>query len=794
MAEIAARQNRAATPPVESAPLHRHPGDVIRLLLGSGVLVVTGALAWRGHVSTFEADIFRHINHLPEIVAAPLSWIMQLGAYPAVIGAALLALLLKHRRLALELFAGGSLAWLLGKVVKLIVERDRPAALLDLVIVRGAEATGLGFPSGHVAIAAVLATLATPYLSRRLCHWLWGAVWLVALGRIVVGAHFPIDVIGGAALGWLIGAAIHLAWGVPHRGLAADTIRGALTRAGLDLHEIRQPQVDARGSTPFFARAADGTDWFIKLIGRDQRNADLLFKTYRYLLYRELEDEAPFATPKQQIEHEAYLVLLAERAGVRVPGVLLTMQVNGDAAILVQRRVNGRGLDTLMPDEIDDDLLRRIWQQVALLHRARIAHRDLRRANVLIDEQGEPWIIDFGFSEAAASDRRLAQDVAEMLASIACIMGVERAAATALDVLGRDAVLRALPLVQPLALSTATRKGLGVHPERLNQVRQQVAQTVGVELPPVEPLTRVRLRTILGLAAAAFATYVLLPQVGQLSQTIAAIQGARPGWLVLGALGSLTTYLLATTSLIAAVGQPLALGRTFVVQFAASFANRLAPQGIGGVALNERYLERSGIERAAALTAITLNVAASGVMFAIGLAAALVVLQRSFTMNVRVPSGWPVLIAVVLIAVVIGLVVWSPKLRRRVWPLVTTAARNILGVLRQPARALQLFGSSAGVTLTYALTLAVSLRAFGIDTPLLEIVAVYIGGSAIASASPTPGGLGAIEAALVAALTALGVEAGPAVAGVLTFRLLTFWLPTIPGFFAFRALQRRKLI
>jgi uncharacterized protein (TIRG00374 family) len=101
----------------------------------------------------------------------------------------------------------------------------------------------------------------------------------------------------------------------------------------------------------------------------------------------------------------------------------------------------------------------------------------------------------------------------------------------------------------------------------------------------------------------------------------------------------------------------------------------------------------------------------------------------------------------------------------------------------------QLLGGSAGVTLTYALTLACCLAAFGAHLPLASTVAVYLAGAAVASVSPTPGGLGAMEAALVAGLTAVGAAAGPAVAGVLAFRLLTFWLPILPGWLAYRALR-----
>jgi undecaprenyl-diphosphatase len=115
-------------------------------------------------------------------------------------------------------------------------------------------------------------------------------------------------------------------------------------------------------------------------------------------------------------------------------------------------------------------------------------------------------------------------------------------------------------------------------------------------------------------------------------------------------------------------------------------------------------------------------------------------------------------------------------------------------VARRPRQAIQLFGGSSGVTLFNALALAASLAAFRAGASLDEVIVVYLGGSAVASVSPTPGSLGAVEAALVAGLTGVGVAAGPAVAGVLAFRLITFWLPSVPGFVAYRAARRRAWV
>lgn len=105
-----------------------------------------------------------------------------------------------------------------------------------------------------------------------------------------------------------------------------------------------------------------------------------------------------------------------------------------------------------------------------------------------------------------------------------------------------------------------------------------------------------------------------------------------------------------------------------------------------------------------------------------------------------------------------------------------------------------LFGGSALVTLAYIGAFAVSVEAFGGGPGIVVIGAVYLGASALAAAAPTPGGLGAIEAALVAGLTGVGVAAGPAVSAVLLYRLATYWLPVAPGWLCWRVLQRREYV
>jgi uncharacterized protein (TIRG00374 family) len=117
-------------------------------------------------------------------------------------------------------------------------------------------------------------------------------------------------------------------------------------------------------------------------------------------------------------------------------------------------------------------------------------------------------------------------------------------------------------------------------------------------------------------------------------------------------------------------------------------------------------------------------------------------------------------------------------------------ARALLRALRDPSSAGLLLFGSAGATFAYTLALTVACLAYDISLSVPVVLAIYLGESAIASVAPTPGGLGAIEATLVAGLAAAGAYAGPAVSAVLTYRLVTYWFPVIPGVVAYRSLRR----
>jgi membrane-associated phospholipid phosphatase len=184
-----------------------------RARLGLGVvgLLATAGAVHRDRVGAAEARAFRAVNGLPDALYPPAWVVMQLGAFGAVPAAAAAAWRAGDGELAGRLLLGGTGAWAAAKLVKQVVRRPRPADLLPGIRGRGRDAAGLGYLSGHAAVAVALGAAALPRLGLAGRALTLTAVPLVGLTRLYVGAHLPLDIAGGAALGLAADAAAGLA-------------------------------------------------------------------------------------------------------------------------------------------------------------------------------------------------------------------------------------------------------------------------------------------------------------------------------------------------------------------------------------------------------------------------------------------------------------------------------------------------------------------------------------------------------------------------------------------------------
>ena len=305
------------------------------------------------------------------------------------------------------------------------------------------------------------------------------------------------------------------------------------------------------------------------------------------------------------------------------------------------------------------------------------------------------------------------------------------------------------------------------------------------------PASRVWLRRGIVLAVAALTALVIVPQVTQLGEIARALQSAQWGWLLAAVLASAFTYPMAAVQLIGAAAVALPLGRTTLAQVASAVGNLVAPGGLGGAGVNVRYLDRCGMAPAESVAVVTL---ANGAGFITHVLLLIVVGGAVASAGIsagQFPARWVVLALVIGVALIAGAAFWSESARGRLTAAVSQVARRLLGAVQRPRQAMLLMAGSLGITAGYVLALWFSLRAFGAQPSFANVTVAFLVCAAVGTASPTPGGLGAVEAALTGAMIRFGVAGGTAVVAVVAFRLVTYWLPCLPGAVAFRMLRRQ---
>lgn len=297
------------------------------------------------------------------------------------------------------------------------------------------------------------------------------------------------------------------------------------------------------------------------------------------------------------------------------------------------------------------------------------------------------------------------------------------------------------------------------------------------------------------LILVALAIYYLLPRLGELGNIGNVLRGVDTGWLLGAVAAALVTFLAAATTILGSTSRRLPWGPTLTTQIAATVLNRITPKGIGSIAVIEQYLEKRGLKRAEAAASVTLIYSAGVAMHLVLLVATVLIVRPGQFDYDLVPAGRGTLalLAIVGLLGVAGLLL-LPRFKRAISQWAAEVRRGLRYDIAHPLKLLQLLGGSAAITLLHVVGLYCALRGVGADVSVGVAMLVYLGGSAVASASPTPGGLGAIEAALALGLAASGLPLEQAIAGVLVFRLTSFWLPILPGLVAFRLVIKHKLI
>jgi uncharacterized membrane protein YbhN (UPF0104 family) len=855
--------------PLLPARVHR-PSDLMRLLVGVLAIVVLLAVAAFAHGTTsgLEQDISKGTGQAPDLLIKVAGLASSIAILLVPVAFAIERLI---KRDGLRI-ADGVLAAVLAHGVTLAtdlwVAKAAPGSIQDaLTQPSPGDVHALTDPV-HGYLAPVIAYMTAVGMSRR-PRWravLWIVLLLDAFSMLVTGYTTPFSIILTVLIGWAVAYGTLYAVGSPNVRPTGRTLMTGLRHVGF------RPVSAAREEAPsdtaetgdrgrrYFVTLEDGRPLDVTVVDREQQAQGFFYRAWRNLTLRGFATRSSLPSLRQALEQEALLAYAAIAAGANAPKLIATSELGPDAVMLVYEHTGGRTLDSLPDEEITDDLLRGTWEQVRALQSRRIAHRRLVGDAILVDRSGTVILTELRIGEIAAGDLLLRMDISQLLVTLGLRVGAERAVATALDVLGPDAVADCLPMLQPIALSRSTRATLRrLARERSEREREAVleasrqaklarAEAAGAGATavsasgkpdkkavraeqraekralddaleeareedlltqirhavlrirpqaPVEParLERVRPRTLISFIAGAIGAYFLLTQLTHI-EFGPLISNAEWGWVAAAVLFSAASYVAAAMALLGFVPERVPFVRTVAAQVAGSFVKIVAPAAVGGVALNTRFLQRAGVRPGLAVASV-----GASQLFGLGCHILMLLSFGYLTGTEKTPSLSPsrtVIAGLLTVAVLVLVVTSVPFLRKfvvtRVRSLFAGVVPRMLDVLQRPQKLVTGIGGMLLLTACFVMCLDASIRAFGDDSTSISIASVavvFLAGNALGSAAPTPGGVGAVEATLTVGLIAVGLPKEVAAPAVLLFRLLTLWLPVLPGWLAFNHLTRK---
>lgn len=776
----------------------RHPADIARLLVAGIVLALGMALAntYPTAVRDVSSSLVELVLHLPSGVRAGLLGATQLAALAAPVGVT--AILVYRRRF--RLLGVTALAAAIGAIALALVQGRLDRTVPSMVIRLGdgdSWVSGADFPSGAylaglTAAVLVLGTVTT----RRWTRVMHLGVAVAAFCRMVTAVSVPLNLVVTVALGAVVGSAVLAVLGSPQRRISLGDAAEAARRAGVTFTEIRA--VDRPGEAAAFegmvTTAADREPRpaVMSLIGREDRNAELMFRALRWLRTKGIEERPLSWTPGTRVRHEALATTLAGRA-VSAPEVLGIAETPDDDAAIVLGETGG--LPLAERDDLADAELAGVWEQVWLLAATRVAHRALHGGNIEISASGVVTLVGFGAAVVAAEDTDVAADLAEALVAVALVVGVDRAvsSATSSD-LTVDQLAAALPLLQPAALSSDARRRLKREKSLVEDLRSSLAGALEVDDIELAPVQRVSRKQIVTVVALALTVGVVLAFVSNSADVWDSFQDADWSYVPFILATVVVSYLASGWALQGSITVPLPFLRTTEVMLGQTVLNRFTPANAGGMALRVRYLQKNGADLTVAATGVGLTSASSGVVQVVMLVGLFLWAGSSGELAFTLPSASFVAVVMLGVLAAAGVVYLTPWGRRvifgRLKVVVSDAWRELSTLAKSPSKLVALFGGAFIMKLTSIVAFQLTCAAFGVDFQLARAGVLYMTANTVASAAPTPGGLGAMEAALVAALTGAGVDGAEALSIVLVYRLITFWLPVLPSWVALLHLRR----
>lgn len=823
--------------PAGDGQSRRRGSDAFRL--GLAVLVVVVCWLFTRANSSAEHSIATVLSSPPNGIRWLITVIWWVGSVGIIAITALLAVVSKRWSAIREIASSGLATWLLCVVSTLLFGSSGgrpPTSTLSHI--------DLTFPVARVAATVGVAAAALPYLSRWVQLTIESGIALLALATVVNGSGLPVAVLASVALGWGVTALVHLVFGSPLGLPSADEVAMLLGDLDIPAEGVAPTPRQEWGVGRFTARAGDA-EVDVSVYGRDASDAQLLAKTVRFLFYRDSGPTLAF-TRRQQVEHEAYLTLMAERAGARVPAVLAAGPAGpAHDALLVTRPPVGdllstfpahvppagadgpragttdeyegmaepdrdpssvgdgadRGASSAPGDAVLDDLFR----QLMSLRAAGIAHGSISTETIVVGSDGSVGLVDFREASTVAGADQLDRDLAAALAALSVVSGPERAVAAAARILPAGALVDALPFLQRAALDPVASRTLRGKKGVLTALREQGASAAGVEVPKLIEPRRISWVNLALVAGTLIGGWALIGVLINVTKSWSTITGAKWGWVALVFVLAQAAYPAIAITTVGSVTNPLPFGRTLALEVSNTFV-ALAGGSMAVLATRVRFFQQEGYDATLAVSSGVLVSTASwivkGGLFLIALPLAIGSMHFT-TSPTSTSSGdahlvWLIVIAVVAVGVILGVIFAVPRWRRlaaeKLRPKASEMWTHLKVLSAHPRNLVEIFSGNIAAQIFVALALGAALHAFGDHLSLAVLLVVLTLASMLGGISPVPGGMGVVEAGMIIGLTAAGISESDAVAAVFVQRLFTAYLPPIWGWFVLVWMRKKEYL
>lgn len=774
----------------------RRPRDLINLLISLGVtfaVVGIGTLAAKT-TAGIDQDITIVSRELPSFVIFLLNTIGATAIIfvPVIVSFSLLTRKRTRQLIDSLLAAGISVLFLLALSI-LIIQSNSPRLILALT--GGLQTQGVS-PLDPLIAGLISFLVISRILDRgRLGFIAIISVFSLVFASLIAGQTTIVAQFANILLGWTVGLAVRYVLGTPINRASESQIRAGIESDG---HKITSMNflMETTEARIFQVSLSNGKNLNVWIFDWELQGSGVISSWLRGIFLKTSGDFRGMSI-RRRVERTALLSHAISAAGIKNPEVEMVRELEPDSILIALENISGTNFADLIKDSkvLSDHELQMFLQNIQKLHNADIVHRGLSAENIFLTDNHDIALTAVHSGAIAATEVQQRIDLAEALVTAARVSNVAQAIKIAQQVFKTSELVSVIPALQTVAMSRKTRNYLKNDKKLLLELRKglgELAPTASIS--PIQ-FQRINLRNVFLAFFSVLALYLLVPQFSQVNVTELITQ-AKWQWAAIALVSATLTYISSTTLLLAFVIEKVNWLRTLQAQLAASFATLVTPPTLGSVAVNIRFLNKSGVSGASSATAVGVSQVIMFFVHVIFLVITGVITGAQTDLSFR-PPRITLFIFVLLFALII---VASSFASIRNWvvaksrPIFSQIGPTLAITFQQPKRLLLSLISALLLNLFYIISFYASLKAFNADVSFFTIAFVYLAGATIGQAAPTPGGIGAVEATLIAGLTATGVPSALALSSVLLYRIVTFYLRVLPGWLAFVDLQRKNLI